>query len=120
MKVATKHIHAEHATNPLEEAARRWLNYKGRGYDYGAAGAYRDLTYGGCSSGIVSDLIYTSDCERFAKRHIADILAQWQSDTDDLGERPMPAKGKELNLGWLARYGFERAAQSVASRAGIE
>ena len=66
---------------------------------------------------MVSHLVYTTDCESFAKRHIGDILTMWQDDADNFGERPMPEKGQGLDLNWLAWYGFEQAARNVVARA---
>ena len=70
--------------NSVERWVARWANTKGQDYDNGALGALTDLTYGGCASGMVGELIYTYDVERFYKRHcqgIADILENFEQDT---------------------------------------
>jgi len=113
----SKKIPTNLAETAIERNALAWLNRQGEGYEDGWRGAAKDLFYGGCSSGMVSHLIYTTDCEAFAKRHISDILEMWQDDTDNIGERPMPANGSDLDLNWLAWYGFETAARNVVSRA---
>ena len=135
--MTTNRIPAKTATTKLERAVLRWINARGEDYaGSGVAGALADLFYGGCSSGMVSDLIYTADCVRFYKRHqkeIDGLLAQMVSDT---GLAPHELfKGNSHNMGWdaedplarddtnqniLAWFGFEETARRLADRAGIE
>lgn len=122
-----KRIPRSAATTKLERAALQWLNDKGTDYDDGAAGAAHDLFYGGCSSGIVSHLVYTVDCEKFARQHIEDIFNLAQDQAEEFGNKNAfellagcngADNGSSLNF--LAWYGFEEAARNVCNRAGIE
>lgn len=36
-------------------------------------GFFEDLQYGGCSSGLIGDFIYHSDCKEFYVKHIDDL-----------------------------------------------
>ena len=116
----------------LERVVRLWLNDKGRDYDNGWQGAYKDLMYGGCSSGIVSELIYYSDTVKFYQRHKVEInerlYQQMQSGGGDYnpytvfgGERgqwdvedPLALGDNNQNL--LAWFGFEDAASVIEAR----
>lgn len=108
--------------NRLTKHVRCWLNAKGRDYDEGAAGAYRDLMYGGCASGIVNHLIYTRDCEAFAKRYLAEILEVIDDLAESMGEPAWPdeRRGQSLSVDWLAWVGFEETARRIAVHVGIE
>jgi hypothetical protein len=114
----SKKIPVRCAETALERAALRWINRKADGYADGWKGAYADLCRGGCSSGIVSELIYNVDCERFARRHLVDILAIMEDVADNTGEAPTPNRrdGMTFDATWLAWYGFEHAAGNVAER----
>jgi len=113
-----REIEEIHGETQLDAAVREWVNRQAG--VTGVAGVARDLFTGGCASGYVGELIYTRDSERFALRHMVDILAMWQEDADEFGARPMPSKGTDLDLNWLAWYGFEAAARRLFSRAGVE
>ena len=126
-----KKLQSKYATNRLERAALRWLNSKGQHYENGAAGAYKDLAYGGCQSGMVSELIYYTDTVKFYKRHRADIHALLKDMLSDVGGSPAELFGDKWDQGdplasdiynqnLLAWFGFEEAARNVAARAGIE
>jgi len=108
------------ARTKLERAVARWLNRTAREYESGVEGVARDLFTGGCASGFVTHLIYTRDSERFALRHMVDILDLMQEDTGETGERPQPRDGADVDLNWLAWYGFESAARRVLDQAGVE
>lgn len=121
-------IPAHCATSALERNALRWLN-AAEGYDDGAAGRYRDLAHGGCSSGLVGHLIYSRDCAAFLKRHRAEINTLLGQEMEDSGyaspefltdwDKSDPL-GLDVNVDRLAWFGFETAAWTVANRAGIE
>ena len=127
-------IKKECAETKIEEVARFWLNSTGndRGYDDGAAGAYRDLMKGGCASGMVSDLIRYTDTVRFYKRHAGEIDPMLRDACDDSGCLPGklfersgwddsdPLARDTTNQNILAWFGFEEAARTVANRAGLD
>ena len=115
----SKKISAIHAHTTLEKAVLRWINRRASDYDNGWKGATKDLFHGGCSSGIVSELIYNKDCDRFARRHLSDILALMEEYCDNMGEAPTPNRrdGMQFDTTWLAWSGFEMAAHNVVNRA---
>jgi hypothetical protein len=115
----TKTIDIATAETNLERAVIRMINDMAEDHSEGVAGAGRDLLAGGCAGWVAAGLYLTGVSERFAARHIKDILALWEDDTRDLGERPGP-RGAALDLSWLAHYGFQAAARRVLDRAGIE
>jgi hypothetical protein len=114
----------------LERAARLWMNDRGRDYDNGWVGAYRDLEYGGCSSGIVSHLIYYSDTTRFYKRHLEEISRLLQDALNNSGsaspadlfgdkwDREDPLALESCNQNLLCWFGFEESARIVADNNG--
>lgn len=114
-----KRIPSDVAETALERWVVRWINRQAANYDDGAAGAIRDAQHG-CSSGIVSELIYNRDCAKFARKHLSDILALLDDYADSMGEplAPNRKQGYELDETWLAWVGFELALDRVASRAG--
>lgn len=114
-----KRIPSHMADTALERWVVRWINRRAASYDDGAAGAIRDAQHG-CSSGIVSELIYNRDCAKFTRRHLADILAALETYHEETGEdiRPNRKEGQSLDETWLAWVGFELALSAVASRAG--
>lgn len=108
----------------LEKAVARWLKDRGRDYSDGIKGAYRDLEYGGCESGMVSGLIYYHDTLKFYKHHREDInelLKEMLFDTggsinDLFGDKwdkkdPLALDTQNQNL--LAWFGFEEAARNL-------
>ena len=125
-----KKIASKHAETTIERIALRWLNSHGEGYDNGAAGAARDLFYGGCAAGTVGDLVYYTDTVKFYKKHrdeIGKMLAELCADTGCQPgellngwdkEDPLALDTSNQNL--LAWFGFEQAALRVCDRAGIE
>ena len=116
------------AATPLEKDARRWLNSQGEGYDNGAEGAYKDLEYGGCSSGMVGHLTYTKDCVTFFMRHRVEINAMLYEAMENAGangpadlfgekwDRQDPLALDDPNRNLLAWFGFETAASLVWGR----
>lgn len=115
----TKTIDIEMAETELEWDVIRMINDMAKNHSEGVAGAGRDLLVGGCAGWVAAGLHFTRDSERFGVRHIEDILALWEDDTRELGERPGP-RGAALDLSWLANYGFQAATRRVLARVGVE
>lgn len=84
MKTRIKAVNSRE--NSVERWVARWANTRGRDYDNGALGALTDLAYGGCAAGTVGELIYTTDVERFYKRHAEGIAELISAMEDDTGE----------------------------------
>ncbi len=93
---------------------------------------FSDLLSHGCSSGMVSDLIYTRDCVKFYKTHSAAIGAMLSEDLSDFGAKspsemfgdkwddsdPLAHESGNQNL--LAWYAFERACRRFAGDMGFD
>jgi hypothetical protein len=71
--------------NSVERFVARWANSQD-GYSDGAKGALKDLCYGGCASGMIGALIYTSDIKRFYVRHLDAISEIVEGLQDSLGK----------------------------------
>ena len=110
---------------------RYWLNNQGRDYEDGWRGAYKDLEYGGCQSGIVGKLIYYTDTVKFYKRHRAEIDALLREMVAETGEQPAklfgekwdaedPLAREQFNMNLLAWFGFEETARRIAEANGYE
>lgn len=108
----------------LEQAVAQWLRKRGQDYADGAAGAYRDLEYGGCQSGVVGHLVYYHDTVAFYERHKTEInvmlyemlFSTGLSVSELFGDKwdaadPLALETPNQNL--LAWFGFEEAARRL-------
>jgi hypothetical protein len=103
----------------LQRTVRVWLNSKGQHYESGWKGAYKDLEYGGCQSGVVGELIYYSATVKFYKRHqreidvlLKDMLEESGRKSpadlfDDKWDAEDPLAREQFNQNLLAWFGFE-------------
>jgi hypothetical protein len=88
----------------------------------------RDLFYGGCASGAISDLVYFDETIPFYEEHKGEInklLAKLAEDgmsvTDLPGwETDDPLALEYMNQHALAWFGFEKTARILADRIGLE
>jgi len=119
--------------NPLEKHVRKWINERAKGYDItGVAGVLRDLSRGGCASGIVSELIYTADAVKFYRRHAKSInalvaehlqdgscrsVAEMLGDKWDDNDPLILDTGNQTLIAWFA---FEETAWQLANRAELD
>jgi hypothetical protein len=123
------------AETKVESHVRAWINGRSSDYDDGAEGVLKDLFNGGCSSGMVSHLVYTVDCVKFFSRFRRDISAILADTLDDVGgtvdslfsnpncmawDKNDPLAQEYNNRNILAWFGFEEAARAIANRQGIE
>lgn len=124
------------ATTRLERNVQRWANERAEDYENGAEGVLKDLFYGGCSSGMVSHLISTPECEKFFQAHrreISNLLKQTMEESGEHdaakifcnsnamtwdAEDPLAQESGNRNI--LAWFGFEETARRLADRNGIE
>lgn len=105
--------------NSVERWVARWANSYGQGYETGAEGALRDLLYGGCSSGMVGDLIYTRDIEAFYRRHFRDceaVIEELESNTGEALVKPDHLDSVTFRC-WVA---VEESARKLADELGVE
>ena len=113
----------------LERHVANWLRERGKDYNSGIEGVAKDLEYGGCSSGMVSHLIYTKDCAAFYRRHMAEIDTLLKDTLSDCGggvgelfaragwDDSDPLAREDWNQNILAWFGFEETARSLMGRA---
>jgi hypothetical protein len=124
------------AETRLERHVKRWANERASDYpDSGVEGVLEDLFYGGCSSGMVGHLIYTTDCVKFFATHRRDISALLAEMVQDTGQQPHELFSNPRSLQWdkddplaqednnrnlLAWFGFEEAARRLSDRQGLD
>lgn len=128
----TKRIKKPETETKLERVVRYWLNSRAADYGDGWQGAYKDLEYGGCQSGMVGKLIYYTDTVRFYKKHHEEINSMLKDFMQDMGadgpqglfgekwDKDDPLAQDTLNQNLLAWFGFEETARRVAQANGYE
>jgi len=115
----------------IERMAAKWLRAKGRDYgmptvSLGMRQATRELLLHGCSSGMVSSLIYYTDTSAFFRKHQTEIADMARVAAEDGVWPPKdldpsdPLASEPHNQNVLAWWAFERAVEILAQRAGIE
>lgn len=106
-------------SNALETYVAEWIIERAADYQDGIAGVYKDLSYGGCQSGYVSDLIYSTDCREFIKTHLIEIQGVLDTIAENLGECEL---GQIIfkNFSWdkVAWLAFEETANLICGRNG--
>lgn len=112
----------------LDRYVARWLRKKAKERDGDLQGVIRDLMHGGCSSGYVSELIFTSDCVEFYNKYREEIGRLYYDVCSDCGE-PIKLNGwndedpfaidyqNQIALAW---FGFEETAYRICTAVGIE
>ena len=76
-------------------------------------GFFHDLSYGGCSSGMIGMFIYHSDCKRFYINHIDDLEAFVEDFEEELGER-IPNKDHQPRYTFVCWLCYEELAHDIA------
>jgi len=85
--------------------------------NYALKSFFEDLFEHGCSSGMVSEMIYYKDTHAFTKRHLEDIMELVENLEEEMGE-PLEIKDDRLNFyAWLA---FEEIARKIYHDLGGE
>lgn len=111
-------------TTPLQRHVAKWLRETGSDYDDGPDGAYHDLMYGGCQSGMVGHLIYYSDTVKFYRKHRREIDTMLAEACQSTGYAPPelfgdkwdgddPLAREQHNQNLLAWFGFEETARAL-------
>ena len=131
---------AEHYPNPseLQSNVSMWILDRATDYDECAtawdniAGLLSDLAYGGCSSGMVSHLIYNSDILRYWEAHREEITDTIQTQADDSGcgigelfragdwDNTDPFCRELPNITIMVWAAFEQTAFDIGCAMGIE
>lgn len=121
-----------HPETKLERHVAKWLKSRAKDYGSGIEGVAKDLFYGGCQSGMVSELIYYHDTVKFYKKHKQEIHALLREMLDSVGvDGPMglfgekwdkedPLADEAHNQNLLAWFGFEEVARMLCDQAKIE
>lgn len=115
----------------LQRVVRYWLNNRGVDYQDGWKGAYKDLEYGGCPSGIVGQMIYYTDTVKFYQKHQTEIDALLKEQMESTGlsieelfgakwDTEDPLAREQFNQNLLAWFGFEETARTLAESNGYE
>lgn len=99
----------------LEKHVRCWINNQVT-QEYEWKTVVGDVFYGGCESGIVTHLIYNSDCLKFAQKYleeICELIADYEENYESLPFK----KGNftAVNLAWI---GFELTVTKIALENG--
>lgn len=124
-----KTIKASENETRLEKRVRCIMNRYASEYDSGVAGFMEDLMYGGCASGMVSELIYYRDTVRFFNSYKKEINALIRTLTEECGLKLSELKGwddsdplvmDDYNKNLLAWLAFEEIARLLAEKNGIE
>lgn len=120
------------ANTKLERTVQAEINRHAPDYDDGAEGFIRDLSYGGCESGIVGSLIYYKDTLTFYKKHKTEIHELLSEILDSTGyDSPSLLFGDKWdkhdifandaqNENLLSWFGFEETARFLADKNNIE
>lgn len=77
-------------------------------------GFFHDLSYGGCSSGMIGMFVYHSDCKRFYINHIDDLEAFVEDFEEELGER-IPNEDHQPHYTFVCWLCYEELAHNIAS-----
>lgn len=71
----------------LEQHVRNWIADKAQDYEGNRLAVLEDLMKGGCQSGYVNHLIYSSDCREFIKTYMIDIQDVINDIQDNTGSK---------------------------------
>lgn len=76
-------------------------------------GFFHDLSYGGCSSGMIGMFIYHSDCKEFYIRHIDDMENFVKDFEESLGE-PVRNSNRQPHYTFICWFCYEELAYNIA------
>lgn len=75
-------------------------------------GFFHDLSYGGCSSGMIGMFIYHDDCKKFYINHIDDLEAFVEDFEEELGEC-IPNKNHQPHYTFVCWLCYEEFAHRI-------
>lgn len=76
-------------------------------------GFFHDLSYGGCSSGMIGMFIYHTDCKRFYIQHIDDLEEFVQDFEEEIGE-PVKNQDRQPHYTFMCWFCYEELAYNIA------
>ncbi|HCL4447270.1 TPA: hypothetical protein N2D16_002875 [Clostridium botulinum] len=76
----------------------------------------KDVIKHGCISGMVGNLIYYTDTEKFFKKHFNDIFDLYNQYVEEIGENPK----LELNANNLAWFAYENICYNLLNEFEVE
>lgn len=82
------------------------------GYDT-PYGFFHDLSYGGCSSGMIGMFIYHADCKRFYIQHIDDLEEFVEDFEEEVGE-PIRNDKRQPHYTFICWLCYEELAYNIA------
>lgn len=77
-------------------------------------GFFKDLSYGGCKSGMVGMFIYNSDCKKFYIDHIDSMEFYVEDLEEELGEPIRKDKDIPHHYVWVCWLCYEELAYNIA------
>ena len=95
----------------VEEFIEDMVDHAG-GYDT-PLGFFKDLSYGGCASGMIPMLIYNSDCKEFYCNHIDSMENFVEDCEEELGER-LSNKDKLPHYVFVCWFCYEEFGYKIA------
>lgn len=75
---------------------------------------FKDLSYGGCKSGMVGMFIYNSDCKKFYIDHIDSMEFYVEDLEEELGEPIRKDKDIPYHYVWMCWLCYEELAYNIA------
>lgn len=109
----------KHGNGLKKDIARDWLNAL-PDYEDGT-GWIKDLMNGGCGSGFIGKLIYTTDARKYYDKHYEDIeevISDFETSTGTTADA-MNRNGID-HKNFRAWVGYEEMARIVSDKIGIE
>ena len=104
----------DYVLSDLIETEKENHEYKGVGYS--AKQYLKDLSSGGCQSGMVNNLIYYQDTEKFYNEYASEI-DQLKDDTEESLGESLKISGNVRNF--LAWFAYEEIARQLADELGF-
>ena len=112
MKTKLRVLSEEHRPSILQEVAREYFEHS---YE-SVADFFNDLLHHGCSSGMVTRLIYYCDTHEFFQTHYEEIETL-RSDYEEMTGQPLIPQGDLMD--WYSWFAFEEVAKTLAITLGI-
>ena len=101
-------------TISLEQHVRNWIADKAKDYDGSQLAVLEDLQKGGCQSGYVNHLIYSTDCRAFVAEYMVDIQEIINEIEENTGDKSfLFSENDGFSFDRLAWLAFEQVAYKI-------